>query len=234
MNIESSRAIVTGATRGIGLEIVKALLAGGARVAGWARSDEALQKLEKDLGENFLGVKCDVRSPEEVRSACATSRQHLGGIDTLINNAGIGHFGAVEDLSAEDLDAMLSTNINGVFHCTREVVPVMKEQQSGHIVNIASIAGLIGNPNLSGYNASKYAVRGMSDALFKELRDDGIKVSCVCPGSTDTEFSSGRRPKSTTHKMRASEIAEVVLHILERSDNFLISEVVVRPLKPKG
>ena len=95
-------------------------------------------------------------------------------------------------------------------------------------------AGLVGNPNLSGYNASKYAVRGMSDALFKELRHDGIKVSCVYPGSTDTEFSSGKTPKSSSHKMKPSEVAEVVMHVLERSDNFLISEVVLRPLKPKG
>jgi len=234
MQLDNSHAIVTGATAGIGLEIVKALLSRGARVVGWARSGDKLSALEGELGDHFHGVVCDVSDLAQVQSARDVSLEKLGRLDVLVNNAGIGRFGPVEEASPEDWQAMVSTNVSGVYHCTREVVPTMKQQGAGHIVNIASIAGLVGNPGLSGYNASKYAVRGMSDALFKELRNDGIKVSCVYPGSTDTEFSSGRRPKSSTHKMRPEEVAEVVMHVLERSDNFLISEVVLRPLKPKG
>ncbi|HEX7070048.1 MAG TPA: SDR family NAD(P)-dependent oxidoreductase, partial [Rhodothermales bacterium] len=104
----------------------------------------------------------------------------------------------------------------------------------GHIVNIASIAGLLGNPNLAAYNASKFGVRGFSEALMKEVRDDGIKVTCVYPGSVETGFSVITNPAVSTHKMLPEDIASTVVHVLATRDNYLISEVVMRPLRPRG
>ncbi|GIV60532.1 MAG: hypothetical protein KatS3mg043_1621 [Rhodothermaceae bacterium] len=157
----------------------------------------------------------------------------------LINNAGLGKFGPVDRLSVEDWDVQVATNLRGVFLCTRAAVPVMKQQNAetgfgGHIVNIASIAGLIGNPNISAYNATKFGLRGFSEALMKELRDDGIKVSCVYPGSIATEFfqTSGSNP--APNAMTAEDVGRTVMHLLETPDNYLISEVVMRPLRPRG
>lgn len=233
MELQGATAIVTGASYGLGLEIAAALIARGARVAGWARSADRLETAAGRFGDAFLALPCDVRDREAVNLAVARCRRELGRIDVLVNNAGVGRFGPVDELSPRDWDEMLETNVTGVYNCIRAVVPVLKEQGSGHIVNIASIAGKVGNPGLSGYNASKFAVRGLSDALFKELRDFGIKVTAVFPGSIATDFSRERR-SGATHRMAPAEVAEVVLHALERSDNFLISEVVLRPLRPRG
>ncbi len=162
-----------------------------------------------------------------------------GRLDVLINNAGLGKFGPVDRLSLEDWDVQMNTNLRGVFLCTRAAVPVMKRQNAasgfgGHIVNIASIAGLIGNPNISAYNATKFGVRGFSEAIMKELRDDGIKVSCVYPGSIATEFfqTSGGNP--SPNAMTAEDVGRTVMHLIETPDNYLISEVVLRPLRPRG
>jgi short-subunit dehydrogenase len=130
-------------------------------------------------------------------------------------------------------------NLRGVVLCTRAAVPVMKEQNrregfGGHIVNIASVAGLIGNPNLTIYNMSKFGVRGFSEALMKEVRDDRIKVTCVYPGSIATHFFEQAGTPGAPAAMAARDVAETVLHVVESSPNYLISEVMMRPLRPKG
>ena len=166
-------------------------------------------------------------------------RKDGGRIDVLVNNAGLGRFGKIEELPVDDWDVQMATNLRGVFLCTRAAVPQMKQQNAdsgfgGHVVNIASIAGLLGNPNLGAYNASKFGVRGLSEALMKELRGDGIKVTCVYPGSIETDFSMGSSGQGSTNKMTPDDITSTVLHVLETSENYLISEVVMRPLRPKG
>ena len=233
MDLKGSSAVVTGASLGIGLAITEALIERGAQVAGWARDADRLSALGDRFGDHFHAISCDVGDLEAVGRAVQDSHKTLGRIDILVNNAGVGRFGTVDELAKDDWDEMFATNVSGVYHTIREIVPIMKEQGAGHIVNISSIAGKVGNPGLSGYNASKYAVRGLSDALFKELREFGIKVTALFPGSTETSFSTGR-PGSSKNKMRPEEIAEVVAHVLERSENFLISEVVMRPLRPRG
>ena len=133
----------------------------------------------------------------------------------------------------------MDTNVTGLFFCTRAAIPMMKAQNAesgfgGHIVNIASIAGLIGNPNISGYNASKFAVRGFSEAIMKELREDGIKVTCIYPGSVETHFADEADASGSKNPMQPEDIADTVVHVIEGPDNYLISEVVMRPLRPKG
>jgi NADP-dependent 3-hydroxy acid dehydrogenase YdfG len=238
MILKDKVAVVTGASSGIGLEFSRALAGKGAHVFGLARSMNKMQALQKELGERFHPVQCDVRNEASVRSAFRTVLNEGKRVDVLINNAGLGKFGPVHELSLEDWEVQMQTNLRGVFLCTREAVPPMQRQNTesgfgGHIINIASIAGLLGNPNLGAYNATKFGVRGLSEAMMKELRDFGIKVTCVYPGSIDTSFSGAERFMSR-NAMTPQDIASTVLHILETGDNYLISEVVMRPLRPKG
>ena len=232
MNLPDSITIVTGASRGIGLALSRALIERGGKVAGFARDRERLDEVAAELGDAFFPVVCPVGDLEAVQSAIRQTHEKFGRIDALVNNAGIGHFGAVDELGKAEWDEMISTNITGVFHCIREVVPILKAQGGGHIINIASIAGRVGNPNLSGDNASKVAVQGLSDALFQELRNDGIKVTAIYPGSVQTSFSSIRKRSPTKNKLTPEEVAETIIHCLERSDNYLIDTIVLRPLQP--
>jgi len=230
MNLNGRSALVTGASLGIGLSLTEALIARGARVAGLARDAGRLQKVAERLGSAFLPLPCDVGELSQVERAVRSAQQAFGAIDILINNAGVGRFGPVDELAKERWDEMLATNVSGLFYCTRQVVPIMKGQKQGHIVNIASIAGKTGYANASGYNATKFAVRGLSEALASELGPFGIKVSAIFPGVTDTTFGSGR-PGPGNPSMRPAEVAEAILHVLERSENVLITEMVMRPLR---
>jgi NADP-dependent 3-hydroxy acid dehydrogenase YdfG len=239
MNVKDRVAIVTGASSGIGLAFAEHLVRKGAEVYGFARGVENLEDASDTIGEAFHPVRCDVRDEDGVQSAVQDVLSDAGRIDILINNAGLGIYGRIDELSVEDWDTQMETNVRGVFLCTRAVVPQMRAQNAdagfgGHIINIASIAGLLGNPSMSAYNASKFGVRGLSEALMKELREDGIKVSCIYPGSIRTNFRPSSRSGGADNPMTPDDIASTVLHVIETDDNYLISEVVMRPLRPKG
>ncbi len=239
MKLTNAVAIVTGASRGLGAHFSEQLIERGAMVYGLARSTDALDSLREKLGEQFHPVTCDVTNEADVQAAFDRAVDEQGRLDVLINNAGYGQFGRVDELTAEEWEDQQSTNVHGVFLCTRAAVPTMKEQNAengfgGHIVNIASVAGLVGNPSISAYNASKFAVRGFSDATMKELREDGIKVSCIYPGSTQTHFSDVAGSNIAPNPMQPEDVAATVMHVLEGPDNYLISEVVMRPLRPRG
>jgi NADP-dependent 3-hydroxy acid dehydrogenase YdfG len=224
---------------GIGLAFSEYLARKGAHVFGLARTEDRLEKARETVGDAFHPIVCDVRDEALVASAVEQVAREAGRIDVLINNAGLGKYGRIEELSVEDWDLQMNTNLRGVFLCTRAVIPHMRRQNAatgfgGHIVNIASIAGLLGNPTLGAYNATKFGVRGFSEALMKEVRDDGIKVSCVYPGSIATNFRAISGGGGSSNPMTPDDIAGTVIHLLETSDNYLISEVVMRPLRPKA
>ncbi|MCY4159953.1 MAG: SDR family NAD(P)-dependent oxidoreductase [Bacteroidetes bacterium] len=235
MNLRNKVAVVTGASSGLGWEFARHLVNHGSRVYGLARRLDRLESLESEIGSEFRPVECDVSDEVSVREAFSG----LDRVDILINNAGLGRFAAVEEQSKEDWDVQIDTNLTGVYLCTRAVIPLMKEQNrqtgfGGHIIHIASVAGLVGNANLSAYNATKFGLRGFSEALMKELRGDGIKVTSVCPGSVATEFGSVAGSPGASNPMQSEDIASTVIHILQAPDNYLISEVVMRPLRPRG
>jgi NADP-dependent 3-hydroxy acid dehydrogenase YdfG len=239
MELRDKVAIVTGASAGIGLAFSRHLVGRGAQVFGLARTKGRLEKARETVGEAFHPIVCDVGDENRVAAAVEQVVNDAGRIDVLVNNAGLGKYGRVDDLSVEDWDVQMSTNLRGVFLCTRAVLPHMRKQNEvsafgGHIINIASIAGLLGNPTLSAYNATKFGVRGFSEAVMKEVRDDGIKVSCVYPGSIATNFSAISGGGGSSNPMTPDDIASTIIHLLETSDNYLISEVVMRPLRPKG
>ena len=239
MDLNEKVAVVTGASAGLGLAFARALVAKGAQVFGLSRRPEKLEAIRDELGGHFHPLPCDVTDAVQVKRAFEAVKREVGRLDILINNAGLGKFGRVDELSVDHWTVQMETNLGGVFRCTREAVPLMKQQNAkdgfgGHIVNIASIAGLIGNPQLSAYNATKFGLRGFSEALMKELREDNIKVTCLCPGSVDTHFADVAGTRGAANPMRAEDVAETVIHVLEGPANYLISEVVMRPLRPKG
>ena len=237
MNLSSSIAIVTGASSGLGYAFSKALVNKGTTVFGLARNADQLETVHGELGELFHPVIVDISDFEKIENWVKNTFKGPLVPDILINNAGIGIFGAVDELSLDEWHTMINTNLSGVFYLTRLIVPYFKSKETiSHIVNIASIAGLIGNPELSGYNASKFGLRGFSEALMKELRYDGIKVTCFYPGSVATHFFSHTKSDATkthTNMMDPADIAKLLLHVLETPDNFLIDEIVMRPLNPR-
>ena len=239
MDLKDKAVVVTGASSGIGRAFSEAIAEKGADVYGLARSTDKLADVRGKIGERFHPVECDVREEEQVKRAFKEVIDEAGRLDVLINNAGLGKFGPVDELELDAWDVQMETNLRGVFLCTRAALPQMKKQNEasgfgGYVINIASIAGLLGNPKLSAYNASKFGLRGFSEALMKEVREDGIKVSCVYPGSIDTGFSGTSGGGGSANPMTPEQIASTVLHLLETPDNYLISEVVMRPLRPKG
>ena len=239
MDLQDKVVVVTGASSGLGRAFSQAIAEKGAQVYGLARSTDKLADVQSAIGERFHPVPCDVREEEQVKKAFGQIIDEAGRLDVLINNAGLGKYGPVDELELGEWDVQMETNLRGVFLATRAVLPQMKKQNEasgfgGYVINIASIAGLLGNPNLSAYNASKFGLRGFSEALMKEVREDGIKVSCVYPGSIDTGFSNTSGGGGSANPMTPEQITSTILHLLETPDNYLISEVVMRPLRPKG
>lgn len=232
MKLEGKIAIVTGASSGIGKAFTQALVEKGATVYGIGRNLSKLTVLENELGAKFKPIKLDLTKHKDVEQWVSNSFNTELSPDILINNAGLGYKKPIEELSVSEWDAMIQTNLSGVFYLTRLLVPFLKKKKEvTHIVNIASIAGILGNPELTGYNATKFGLRGFSEALFKELRKDAIKVSCMLPGSIETPFFDNMDGIEANDKMmQAEDIATLLIQLLETPDNMLISEITMRPL----
>ena len=226
-NIEDKVAVVTGGSRGIGLSLVRRLLDEGAYVAVWSRSAPPLKS------DRLVFCPTDVGREEEVERSLNITKKWRGRIDFLVNNAGIGVYGAVESISAGDWARLFRTNVEGAFLCTKAVVPEMKKQKRGHVVQVGSVAGLRATPYLSAYCATKFALKGFSESLMMELRGYGIKVSYLAPGGTDTQFFDqleGFEP--STGLMSPEEVAESVVELLNTSPNYLPATLELRPLQP--
>ena len=194
MDYKGKTAIVTGGTKGIGRAIAEALAAEGMNVCVGARDLDEVKQAVRELegaGAKASGAACDVRVYEEVEALVAHAVEEFGGVDVLVNNAGVGLHKLVEETSPEEFRAVLETNLFGVFHGCRAAIPEMKRRGGGYVINISSLAGANPHPRMAAYNASKFALNGFSEALMQEVRHDRIKVSYVMPGSVNTEFGGG-------------------------------------------
>jgi NAD(P)-dependent dehydrogenase (short-subunit alcohol dehydrogenase family) len=185
---------VTGGSRGIGLATARALLATGGRVAITATSDETLRagaaELEKVSGADaVLAIRADVRQPDQVADAIDAVVRRFGGLDVLVNNAGVGIFRSVTDMSADEWHRILETNLSGVFYCCRAALPHLRSRGGGWIVNISSLSSTGPFAGGAAYCASKAGLNAFTEALMQEVRQDGIRVACVLPGSVRTDFS---------------------------------------------
>jgi short-subunit dehydrogenase len=222
-------AIVTGVSKGLGLSFCKALLERGVQVAGWGRHAPELQH------PNFRFFPCNFLTAEEVEKTWLETQTFLGEtVSILINNAGFGYFKPVDEMEPEQWLAQIHINLSAQFFCTRVVVPGMKTKGIGHIVNLSSVAGKTGASWGSAYSASKFGVAGFSESLMQELREYGIKVSVIYPGSTATHFFD-EVPGISVHEnmLRAEDITHSLMHLLDTHPNNLISELVIRPLISK-
>ena len=180
---------VTGSSRGLGRKLVQAILAAGDKVIATARKPEELKDLSATSGDNIRAVKLDVTSPEDVKNAVSVAVETFGRIDVLVNNAGYGFLGAFEEMSDEEFKGQIDTNFWGVVNVTRAILPHMRQQSSGHIIQITSIGGRSAFPGFSGYHAAKFAVEGLSEALALEVKPLGLKVTIVEPGGFRTDWA---------------------------------------------
>jgi 3-oxoacyl-[acyl-carrier protein] reductase len=232
-SLEGKTAIVTGGTRGIGLAIARALLDAGADVAICGRSqsgiDGAIQEL-KTTGRRVIGFAADVRHREQVTALFDFVSREFGRLDVLVNNAGVGIFRPVADLTFEDWHAVIDTNLSGVFYCCRAALPLMGRVGGGSVINISSLAGK--NPFAGGaaYNASKFGLNGFSEAMMLDHRKDNIRMTYIMPGSVATEFSASG--SEAAWKIAPEDIAEVVMAVLRMPSRTLISRVEIRPSRP--
>ncbi|QRY42336.1 SDR family oxidoreductase (plasmid) [Microbacterium hominis] len=179
---------VTGSSKGFGREFVLAALERGDKVAATARNTDTLSDLVEKYGDAVLPIRLDVTDREQVFAAVKTAHEAFGSLDVVINNAGYGLFGTVEEITEQQLRDQLETNLFGVFHVTQSVLPIMREQGSGHIIQISSIGGVVAFPTLGGYHASKWALEALTESLAQEVAGFGVKVTLVEPGGFDTDW----------------------------------------------
>jgi 3-oxoacyl-[acyl-carrier protein] reductase len=239
-SLKDKLCLVTGGTRGIGRAIAAMLLAEGARVAICGRRQETVARAVSELAQNGNKVKgkaADVSSSREVDELFQFIDRELGGLDVLVNNAGVGHFDPVGDLSLEDWRRTLETNLSGVFYCSRLAVPRFGTRGGGFIVNMNSLAGAHAFAGGAAYNASKFGLTGLSEAMMQDLRNNNVRVSYVMPGSVATGFGTGENAASadpgSTWKIWPEDVAEIVRMVLCMPARTLVSRVEVRPARPK-
>jgi NAD(P)-dependent dehydrogenase (short-subunit alcohol dehydrogenase family) len=229
-------ALVTGGTKGIGRAIVQDLLGVGFNVALTARSPgdvEAVVEEHSNLGDGrLLGLVSDVRDPAACESAVDRVVDTFGGLDLLVNNAGVGKFSPIQEMPLEDWDLQIATNLSGVFYLSRAAVPHMKKSSAAWIVNIGSLAGRNTFAGGVAYNASKFGLLGMTEAMMLDLRYEGIRVSHIMPGSVDTGFGNRPAGQKEGWALTPEDVSRAVLDLLRYPGNALPSRVELRPSQP--
>ena len=231
--LEGKVALITGGSKGIGFAIAEALVSQGARVMVTGRNAADLERAQARLGPRALSVSADARLAEEVERAVQATVHGHGGLDVLVNNAGIGIFKNAADMSPAEWQSIIDTNLSGVFYYSHAAIPHLRRRGGGWIVNISSLAGK--NPFTGGaaYCASKAGLNAFSEALMQEVRYDNIRVTYVMPGSVATGFSGRGEPGKADWKVQPEDIAQMVLDLLAMPPRSLPSRVEMRPSRPQ-
>ena len=228
-------ALVTGGSRGIGLATARALAARGASVAITGTSDDRLAAatadLERDASRRVLALRADVRSASDMHAALDAATARFGGLDALVNNAGVGLFRPVSDMTDEEWRRLFDTNVTGIFNATRAALPHLRARGGGWIVNVSSLSATAPFANGAAYCATKAAVDAFTEALMQELRHDGIRVASVAPGSVDTSFGGGVRDKSSW-ALQPGDVAQAIVDLMAHAGRALPSRIEIRPSQP--
>lgn len=249
MDLTGRVALVTGASRGIGRAIAEALLDAGARVMISARTSSDVEAAVEALNDrartrdpeseesphepgNAAGVAGDVRRYDDCRRMVQQAVSTFGRLDILVNNAGIGAFEPVADMAPTVWDAVIETNLNGVFYCTHEAMPHLKSASGGWVISIGSLAGKNAFPGGAAYNASKFGLIGFSEALMQEVRYDDVRVCCIMPGSVATEFGGRDESEGADWRIASEDVARAVMDVLSYPGRSLASRIELRPSKP--
>jgi len=232
MKLKDSRILVTGGSSGIGKATASLLAESGARVAITGRDPDKLKKTADEMG--VVSIDLDQSRYEDIPVKLPTAVKELGGLDVLINNAGIGAPGAMGELTAEKFERVFSVNVFGLALLTQEAVKIFKGQDYGHIVNVASTAAINGYPGGSVYGASKFALRGMSQCWQKELRKHNIRVMLINPSEVPTAFGRADRSEraEVERKLTSVEIAHAIISALEMDDRGFIPELSIWATNP--
>ena len=233
----TNTALITGATQGIGRATALALGRAGYRLGLCARTESNVEDLVNELareGIEAAGAAADVGEPEQATRAVDELIRALGQIDVLVNNAGVLIAKPIEELTLEDWDVTMTTNVRSLYLMTRAVLPSMRRRKSGTIVNVSSLAGRNGFAGGTAYTASKHAVLGFSRSLMLETRKDNIRVIAICPGSVDTGMIRDQTMlKSDPHRiLRPADVAETIVHTINLPERALVSELDIRPTNP--
>ncbi|QED37035.1 SDR family oxidoreductase [Antarcticibacterium arcticum] len=228
-------ALITGGSKGIGYGVAEALLKLNMRVAITSRSLKSAEDAAKKLTEigrgKVLGVVADVRNYSSQVEAARVVEEKWGQLDVLVANAGIGHFGNIEDLSVEDWQETIDTNLSGVFYSIKAALPFLKKSK-GYIITISSLAGTNFFEGGAAYNASKFGVTGMTQAIMLDLRKFGINVSTIMPGSVATHFNDNEPSDKDSWKIQKEDIGELIVNLLSMNPRVLSSKIEVRPSQP--
>jgi NAD(P)-dependent dehydrogenase (short-subunit alcohol dehydrogenase family) len=236
MNLANAIAVVTGGSEGIGLAIARALGQAGARVAICSRTQAKVEAALRTLGAagvDAVGSRCDVTDERSVERFATLVRTERGTPQVVVNNAGIGRWAPVEQMSVADWDAVMATNLRGPFLVSRAFLPAMKAAGSGTIVNVGSLAGRNALEDGAAYAASKHGLLGFAKSLMLEVRKHGLRVVTVCPGSVDTGFGGlDRSSRRTKRALLADDVAAAIVGTLTLPDRAMISELDIRPSNP--
>lgn len=236
-NLKSKVAIITGGTKGIGYGVAEALMREGINVAITSRSKEAAEDAAKQLnskvenGGEALGLEADVRDFDSQNKAVEAIVKKFGKIDVVIANAGLGHFGSVEDLSVEQWKETIDTNLSGAFYTLKTTLEQLKANK-GYYITISSLAGTNFFKGGSAYNASKFGVTGFTQAAMLDLRDYGIKATTIMPGSVSTHFNGNEPNQKDAWKIQKEDIGKLVVDLLKMHPRTLPSKIEVRPTTP--
>ncbi|SHH72130.1 SDR family oxidoreductase [Flavobacterium johnsoniae] len=232
-NIENKTAYITGGAKGIGFGIAEALVKNGVKVAISGRDTHALEKAQQALGkQNVLILQSDIRNFNDERKAVEHIVSEFGKLDIVIANAGIGKFAPIDEMSLEDWNAMIDTNLTGAFHTLKAAVEQLKENK-GYYISIASLAGANFFAKGAGYNASKFGLVGFTQAAMLDLRDYDVKCTTIMPGSVTSNFNSHIPSEEDKWKIQPSDIGQMVVDLLKMNPNVLPSKIEVRPTKTK-
>lgn len=227
--------LITGGTRGIGRALAEVLLKAGDQVAVTGTTEDGVVKAERELARfgQALAIVCDVRDSAAAERAVQTTVAKFGRIDALVNNAGVGVGAPVADLTRDEWDRIIGTNLTGIFNCCKAAIPQLRQGGGGWIVNLSSLASKNPFPGGAAYCASKAAVNAFSDALMQEVRYDNIRVTCVLPGSVATGFS-GREPGTGADwKLLPEDVAHAIVDALNHPPRSLPSRIEIRPSRPQ-
>ncbi|WP_179376748.1 SDR family oxidoreductase [Winogradskyella wichelsiae] len=236
-DLKGKVALITGGTKGIGFGVAEALLNEGLKVIITSRTKESADKAAKDLASktngvgSVIGIQADVRQLESQEAAVKQALSTFGQLDMVIANAGLGHFASIEDLTIEQWNDMIDTNLTGAFNSIKASVKALKESK-GYYITISSLAGANFFANGSAYNASKFGVTGFTQAVMLDLRKYGVKVSTIMPGSVSTHFNGNTPSDEQAWKIQSEDIGELVVDLLKMNPRTLPSKIEVRPTTP--
>lgn len=236
-SLEDKVAVVTGASSGIGEAAARALVSEGVRVILVARSAERIESLARELGEEAVAIPTDVGDEEQVRALFERIERDYGGIDLLFNNAGVGYYQRFEEGDTEEWRATIDANLYGVLFCTRAAIPLLRGRPGAMISTVSSVGGRYGLAGWAVYNATKFAVVGLHDALRKELGQEGIRVSLIEPGAVYTNWGYNVEPEAMKENrdrveaLQANDIARALIYSFAQPANVNLQEALLMPTK---